>query len=77
MKPEANKCQGLLAATRNYKKGMDGTHYLIEPSVGTTPADTLVLNVWPPKLGENKFRCLSHPYCGDLLLLSNIEVIII
>lgn len=37
-----------------------------EASKDTKPTDTLVLDLWPPELWENKC-CLRHPVCGILL----------
>lgn len=41
---------------------------LSQPSEGINPVDTLMLDFYPLKLQDNKFRCLSHPVCGILLL---------
>ena len=36
------------------------------PSVGANPANALILDFWPPELGDN-FSWLSYSVCGILL----------
>lgn len=36
-----------------------------QPSKGTNPIDTLILDFWPQKLWDNTFCCSSHPLCGS------------
>ena len=36
----------------------------MEHILNTNPADTLILDIQPPKLGDNPFLLLGHPACG-------------
>lgn len=47
-----------------------GSHFHVkerEISKETNPADTLLLEFYPPELQENKFLLLSHPVYGTSL----------
>ena len=35
-----------------------------ELAQGANSADTLISDIWPPELGDNKFGCLNHPIYG-------------
>ena len=45
----------------------DGTDAPSGPPEGTSPADTLTLDVWSPELGEEMSAVLIHPLYSILL----------
>lgn len=48
-------------------RGEDRRLHAQEALGESNPANTLVLDVWPPDWEKVNFCCLSHPPCGPLL----------
>lgn len=62
---QAKERQGLPAATRSWEKQIKDS--LVKALEGCGPADTLILDLWPPGRGESKFAVVSHKVYSNLL----------
>ena len=51
--------RGMPGATRSWKKM--GKPPPLQLSGAACPADTLIVDLWPPELWENKFYCFNPP----------------
>ena len=57
--------RGCQETMRSYKGGLEQV-FLLQPSEGTSPDNTLDLGRLASRLWDNSFSCLSHPDCGTL-----------
>lgn len=58
-------------------RGEDRRLHAQEALGESNPANTLVLDVWPPDWEKVNFCCLSHPPCSTLLQTNKYKLILL